>query len=208
MLPSNFWTDAKQSALLTGEVPFCESAMFNNLDENRIRQAALRTTGSCGPSGMDANGWRHILASKSFGKVGKELCAATADFAKILYRRDIFVQPERSSSLEAYVACRLITLNKKPGVRPIGVGEILRRIVGKAIVAVVKPKSWKVLEVYNFVQVFLEDAKQPSMPCRVSSMRKIQMRYCWLMLRMRSICSTEMCFYILSSIFAHQYQLR
>ena len=105
-------SEAKQSALLTGEVPFCNPAMFNNLDENRIRQTALRTKGSCGPSGMDANGCRHILASKSFGKAGKELCTAIADFAKILSRIDIVVQPEHSSSLEAYVACRFIPLKK------------------------------------------------------------------------------------------------
>ena len=37
-------------------------------------------------------------------------------------------------SLEAYNACRLITLNKNPGVRPIGVGEVLRRIIGKFII--------------------------------------------------------------------------
>ena len=40
--------------------------------------------------------------------------------------------------LETYVACRLICLDKAPGdpqlqIRPIGVGEVLRRIVGKAI---------------------------------------------------------------------------
>ena len=37
-------------------------------------------------------------------------------------------------------ACRLILLAKNPGVRPIGVGEVLRRIVGKAIVSVIKPE--------------------------------------------------------------------
>ena len=34
------------------------------------------------------------------------------------------------SSLESYIACRLIPLGKCPGLRPIGIGEILRRIIG------------------------------------------------------------------------------
>ena len=42
------------------------------------------------------------------------------------------------TTLEAYVACRLIPLDKSPGVRPIGVGEVLRRIVGKCVGWVVK----------------------------------------------------------------------
>ena len=44
------------------------------------------------------------------------------------------------TSLEAYTACRLIPLDKNPGVRPIGVGEVLRRIIGKAILSVIKPE--------------------------------------------------------------------
>ena len=31
------------------------------------------------------------------------------------------------------MACRLIPLDKKPGLRPIGLGEVLRRIAGKAV---------------------------------------------------------------------------
>ena len=41
-------------------------------------------------------------------------------------------------SIEGLVACRLIPLDKSPGVRPIGVGEVLRRIIGKAILTVLK----------------------------------------------------------------------
>ena len=42
------------------------------------------------------------------------------------------------SLLEAYTSCRLIPLDKNPGIRPIGVGEVLRRIVGKAIAGFLK----------------------------------------------------------------------
>ena len=42
------------------------------------------------------------------------------------------------SPIEAFVACRLIPLNKNPGLRPIGVGEVLRRIVGKIVMNISK----------------------------------------------------------------------
>ena len=42
-----------------------------------------------------------------------------------------------TESIGAFVACRLIPLNKCPGVRPIGVGEVPRRIIAKAVLGII-----------------------------------------------------------------------
>ena len=45
---------------------------------------------------------------------------------------------------KAFLACRLISLDKNPGLRPIGVGEVLRRIAGKVVMKVMKKDINKV----------------------------------------------------------------
>ena len=84
---------------------------------------------------VDADGWKHILCSKSYGNASTELCSAIAELAKKLCRDDI-----HPDLLHELVANRLIPLDKgndkkgNPGVRPIGIGEILRRIIRKVVV--------------------------------------------------------------------------
>ena len=48
----------------------------------------------------------------------------------------VYVDP---TSLSALLSCKLIALDKNPGVRPIGVGEVLRRIIGRAVAQHLKP---------------------------------------------------------------------
>ena len=55
-------------------------------------------------------------------------------------------------SIEVLVTCRLIPLDKSPGIRPIGVGEVLRRIIGKAILTVLK---WDIPNVTGYQQLCL-----------------------------------------------------
>ena len=45
--------------------------------------------------------------------------------------------------LESLAACRLIPLNKNPGLRPIGIGEGLRRISGKVLMMISKQDVMK-----------------------------------------------------------------
>ena len=38
-----------------------------------VKNATKKTRGAAGPSGMDADGWRHVLNSGNFGNVGADL---------------------------------------------------------------------------------------------------------------------------------------
>ena len=105
--------------------------MFHRITGEDIRLAALRTQGSAEPSGIDANGWRRLCTS--FHEESTDLCSAIAAVARRLCTE--CVDP---AGLQAFLACRLIPLDNNPGVRPIGVCEVLRRIIGKAAMIVVK----------------------------------------------------------------------
>ena len=99
--------------------------LFDALDATVIRSADLRTTGAAGPSGIDAREWRRLCTS--FQVASNDLCAVIALFARRLCTTYLF--PE---ILSPFLAYRLIALDKSPGVCPIGVCEVVRRIVAKA----------------------------------------------------------------------------
>ena len=103
-------------------------AHFAVIDEQMVMKAAMRTRGSAGPSQFDSDQYRRVLCSKHFKSEGKELREQISIFARKIATQDL--DPH---CLGSYVACRLIPLNKNPGVRPIGVGEVMRRIVGKMV---------------------------------------------------------------------------
>ena len=69
----------------------------------------------------------------SFGSASNNLCHALACVAKRLCTTHVAPQ-----GLSPLVACRLIPLDKCPGVRPIAIGEVSRRIIAKSIMRVVK----------------------------------------------------------------------
>ena len=104
--------------------------VFESINATLIRSSALKVGGSAGPSGLAAKDWRRICTS--FNQHSADLCDAIAAVTKRLCTE--YVDP---NSVESLMACRLIALNKNPGVRPIGVSETLRRIIGKAILTTI-----------------------------------------------------------------------
>ena len=90
-------------------------ASFDSLNTSRITSAALKYKGCR----SDFNEWRRILTS--FDRQSSDTC-------KTIGKMAVRIFTENLDFLDAYSACRLIALDKNPGVRPIGIGEVLRRI--------------------------------------------------------------------------------
>ena len=93
-----------------------------------IRNASLRTKSAAGHSCIDARGWRRICTS--FQTASHGLCQSLA----ILARR-LCTDPQ---GLAPLMACRLIALDKNPGVRPIGLGEMARCIITKVVLNITR----------------------------------------------------------------------
>ena len=105
----------------------------------------MRAHGSHGPSGLDADEWRKILTN--YGQYSIDLCKTIVQLAQQIAREKL-----TENHLEAYNACRLIPLDKFPGIRLIGIGEVLRRIIGRCIIRCI---SKDLLTIGNATQLCL-----------------------------------------------------
>ena len=92
----------------------------------QIEKTARKLLGSAGPSGADSDHWKSLLLR--FGSQSEMLrdCIAT-----LACKMSNEVLPWKK--LRALMSCRLIALDKRPGIRPMGVGECLRRLLAKSI---------------------------------------------------------------------------
>ena len=106
--------------------------IFESLDANAIHSAALRVNGAAGPSGLDSHAWRCLCTSRK--GASRDLCAALASVAVRVCTS--YVHP---SSIAPLLACRLIALDKHPGLRPIGIGDTAHRIIAKAVLSIIQP---------------------------------------------------------------------
>ena len=105
---------------------YMKTIIFDTLNADLFLKVALKTKGAAGLSGLDAFAWRRLCSS--FKSASRDLCSSLAAVGRRICTS--LVNPE---GLSAFVASCLIPLDKAPGVRPIGIGEVPRRIISKAI---------------------------------------------------------------------------
>ena len=63
--------EADPSVLIDGQMPFVDTVMFYNITEFTILKPALRTKGSGGLSGLDADEWRRIWCLRTLETLSK-----------------------------------------------------------------------------------------------------------------------------------------
>ena len=103
--------------------------IFEQIDGNRIQEACKKLDGSGGPTLVDADLFKHMICSKAFGKLSTAFADEIAMVTKRLCTENI---PHEYMRL--LLDSRLIPLIKDTvGVRPIGIGELLRRVMGKSV---------------------------------------------------------------------------
>ena len=113
-----------RSALIDCDnLPFMESVEVTG---SIIQRVASVIQGSAGQGGCDANHWQDALLR--YGAHSATLRESVASAARRLANSLV-----SWSEIRCLMASRLVALDKCPGVRPIGIGETLRRLIGKAV---------------------------------------------------------------------------
>ena len=97
-----------------------------NITSSTIEKQARKLFGSSGPSGSDANHWFDALIR--CGLESSRLRELVSQLGNLIANEIISWR-----KIKALFSCRLIALDKQPGVRPIGIGETLQRLLNKAI---------------------------------------------------------------------------
>ena len=109
----------------------CSYIIFAGLTADRIKKVSRVVQGSSGPPGVDADWWRRMTTC--FDAASDQLCSALAAAGRL-----ICTERTADGEMEGFTAARLIILDKRPGVRPIAVGEVFRRIISRAIMQIVE----------------------------------------------------------------------
>ena len=112
-----------------------QPVIFERIDSEAIIKSAQNIHGSGGPTRIDADTWKNMICSKAHGSEGMQLAEEIAILSRRLCSETIPFDYVRT-----LMSCRLVPLKKLDNsVRPVGIGETLRRIISKSVVSLLKP---------------------------------------------------------------------
>ena len=117
--------------LLPGEAEPANPVIFKRLTLELIKKLSAQMKGSCGPLGLDSDAWCRMTTC--FMEASDRLCCALAAAVRCLCSETL-----EADAMIGFALAHLIPLDKKPGVRPIAVGEVSRRLISRAIMTVVR----------------------------------------------------------------------
>ena len=122
--------NAHDKVILQEPIKQVHPVVYEAIDEALISKAALKTKGGCGPSGFDAQNWHRFLVTKSFRSSSLDLQNSFGNFIRTLCTRNLNTSiDDVADTLECFIANRSFPLNRNPGIRSVGVGEVIRRVI-------------------------------------------------------------------------------
>ena len=123
--------DAQPDILIPGGPDPPEPVLYDKITPAMIRRLVSRLSGAAGPSALDSAAWRRMMTS--YDGASDSLCGVLSRAAKCICTETL-----DETCLRPFLAARLIPLDKQPGVRPIAIGEVFRRVICKAIMSAIE----------------------------------------------------------------------
>ena len=170
----NIYND-NPAVMLDEDIPFVDPALFTNFDEWMIGKAAMNTNGANWPFRVGCCELETYPCVSQLWWCRKHHRSSLSTRSRHFATKKISLVDYQATNREAYRSCRLTPLDKSPGVHLMGIGEVLRLIIG------IKPRIMK--SAGNFYNVLVNKliVSQPCMPCRTSLLRKRRMP-CFLLM--------------------------
>ncbi len=154
--------------------------MFDSINADLIRSCTLRTTGAAGQSGLNAHKWRRLCTR--YKGPSNDLCNALAIVTKRIC--STFIDSRATAPL---LACRLIAIDKNPGVSPLASETPQEGSWQSPLPSSLKETSKRLVAANNYVEGKCLVLRLQYMPPEQHSRRKTPKLYYWWMLRMHSI---------------------
>jgi hypothetical protein len=122
-----------------------------------VEKVSLSLSGSAGPGWTNAvDLWDWLLR---FGKESDAFWEEMAAWASWLANSN-----PPWAAYRAFMACRLVALDKQPGVRPVGIGEVYRRLLAKCVLNVIGTQATGACDNLNLCAGLPAGIKGQSMP--------------------------------------------